>query len=364
MMVLLLGLLLTACNADSSDDQPQGRSFHLIAVSQHQSDINIQTKRAAIEITDPNDATVIVSYDNYVSETSIHTYITTSNRLDFYGDFEYDGSNWSTKVPLDNDTYYIFGFMPSNLKNTATIEPRNSSYTNGAVITIGNVPALMTEPLCAIVGVKRAENGTTPMSSTTDMKRGVYSYEVTQSDADNYVYMLLDHLYSCVRFTMSVDAEYYALRRIHLKEFNITPKAGTINVRATLTAGSFNTLTIGYTKTSDYSGEGVNLWEVVKDIELNENTTTPGPNKLYEITGCKDLYIAPSDGNTEFTIHCKYDVYDRKGNLIRQNCEASNTLSLGGTGWKAGERYTVPLVVMPTYLYVLSEPDLDNPTIN
>lgn len=334
-----------------------------MAVSQHQSDIDVQTTRA-FDVSDPNDATVKVSYDSYANAASIRTYITTSSRLDFYGDFEYNGNTWTTKVPLDNETYFIYGFMPSSLKNSTTIEPRNSSYANGAVITIGNAPALMTEPLCAIVGVKRASDGSTEISSSTGMKRGVYEYMVEKTSSNNYIYMLLDHLYTCVRFTMAVDAEYYALRHIHLKEFNITPKTGTVNVKATLTAGSFNTLTIGYTKTADYSGTGISLWEGSKDINLNvNNTTIPNPTLLYGL-GYENLYIAPSGSNTEFTINCKYDVYDSKDNLIRQDCEAKNTLTLGGTGWKAGERYTVPLVVMPTYLYVLSEPDLDNPTIN
>lgn len=361
-MVALLALLLTACNADSSDDQRQECTLHLMAVSQHQSDIDVQTTRS-FDVSDPNDATVKVSYDSYANVASIRTYITTSSRLDFYGDFEYNGSTWTTKVPLDNETYYIYGFMPSSLKNSTTIEPRNSSYANGAVITIGNVPALMTEPLCTIVGVKRASDGSTEISTTTGMRRGVYEYIVENTNSDNYIYMLLDHLYTCVRFTMAVDAEYYALRKIHLKEFNITPKTGTVNVKATLTAGSFNTLTIGYSKTADYSGTGISLWEGSKDINLKEKNTTTDPTVLYG-DGFKDIYIAPSESNTEFTINCKYDVYDSKNNLIRQDCVASNTLTLGGAGWKAGERYTVPLVVIPTYLYVLSEPDLDNPTIN
>lgn len=362
-MVSLLTLLLTACDADSGEDLSQERTLHLVAVTQTQSDIDIQTTRS-IDISDPNDATVKVSYDNYTSRASIRTYIATSNRLDFYGDFEYDGSSWTTKIPLDNDNYFIYGFMPStSLRNSTTIEPRNSSFANGAILTIGNAPALMTEPLCAIVGVKRASDGSTPISSATGMTRGSYSYPVTRNDNDNYIYMLLDQLYTCIRFTMSVDAEYYTLRRIHLKEFKITPKAGLVNVRVTLTAGSFNTLTTTYNKAADYSGTGVPLWEGTKDLDLEvNNTITPNPTILYgeEFT---NFYIAPAEGNTEFTIHCKYDVYDRKDNLIRKDCEASNKLTLGGTGWKPGERYTIPLVVMPTYLYVLSEPDLDNPTI-
>ena len=69
----------------------------------------------------------------------------------------------------------------------------------------------------------------------------------------------------------------------------------------------------------------------------------------------------------KFQLYSKYDVYDRKGNLIRQNCEAVNTIDASGfygiNDLKAGDIYTIDLKIQPTYLYVLSDPDLDNPTI-
>jgi hypothetical protein len=63
-----------------------------------------------------------------------------------------------------------------------------------------------------------------------------------------------------------------------------------------------------------------------------------------------------------------YDVYDTKGNLIRKDCKATNTMELKDllteqTEAKRGWRYQVNLNINPTYLYVLSEPDLDNPTV-
>ena len=62
------------------------------------------------------------------------------------------------------------------------------------------------------------------------------------------------------------------------------------------------------------------------------------------------------------TLVSTYDVYDSKGNLIRQNCSATNTLP-DNLQVNRGERMQLNMTVEPTYLYVLSEPDLDNPTI-
>ena len=63
-----------------------------------------------------------------------------------------------------------------------------------------------------------------------------------------------------------------------------------------------------------------------------------------------------------------YDVYDKKGNLIRESCMATNTLILKELFSEQNEsrrgcRYTIKMTIQPTYLYVLSEPDLDDPTV-
>ena len=69
-----------------------------------------------------------------------------------------------------------------------------------------------------------------------------------------------------------------------------------------------------------------------------------------------------------------YDIYDTNteghpdGNLIRVNCEATNTIPLNlidrFTEAERGKKYTLNLAVKPTYLYVMSDPDLNNPTMS
>ena len=63
-----------------------------------------------------------------------------------------------------------------------------------------------------------------------------------------------------------------------------------------------------------------------------------------------------------------YDVYDTKGNLVRENCKATNTLVLSDLFSeqdvsRRGCRYNVSLTIQPTYLYVMSDPDLNDPTV-
>jgi hypothetical protein len=99
----------------------------------------------------------------------------------------------------------------------------------------------------------------------------------------------------------------------------------------------------------------------------SEEGQTLDKTAAYLISGY--VYPFANNDNNDYigkhlSIACKYDVYDRKGNLIRKDCTAENQLPAPPNGqWKSGKRIVIPLTVEPTYLYVLSNPDLDNPTI-
>jgi hypothetical protein len=77
--------------------------------------------------------------------------------------------------------------------------------------------------------------------------------------------------------------------------------------------------------------------------------------------------FVPGD-HTYFKLRTTYDVFDRQGNKIREGCQAENTFDLRSKfdsymSTVRGQRYSYTITVSPTYLYMLSEPDLDNPTL-
>jgi len=90
---------------------------------------------------------------------------------------------------------------------------------------------------------------------------------------------------------------------------------------------------------------------------------TLSPDASTDFMGC----FVPT-GIKSVRLRSTYDVYDKKDNLIREGCKAENAISLESvfgtsTPMQRGHRRTVTLKVDPTYLYMLSEPDLDNPTV-
>ena len=76
-----------------------------------------------------------------------------------------------------------------------------------------------------------------------------------------------------------------------------------------------------------------------------------------------DIYacFAPTLSGS-LTLVSTYDVYDSQGNLIRQDCTANNKLP--DLEAVRAQRVQVNMTVAPSYLYVLSNPDLlNNPTV-
>ena len=96
----------------------------------------------------------------------------------------------------------------------------------------------------------------------------------------------------------------------------------------------------------------------------------PRPAVLYQgddlwLTATDQPFLAcfcPST-NTNFVLETNYDVYDRYDHLFRANQTARKRIKLQ---WSltSGQIHTINITVSPTYLYVLSDPDLDNPTFN
>lgn len=382
-VLTVMGGLVASCSSDEvgRDDQRPLHKLHLMTAQQHYGDLDIATTRSTFEVSSGDDKATYETYE--VPGSSLRVYITTKDRLDFYGDFLYtkeessDNYSWTKEVPIDNDNYYIYGFMAASLKDKASIGPNGSGYDKGAVLTINNVPSLMTEDFAVIVGLKRtnSKTGTIGTDAASTPALGDYSYNAEGSD--NYVYILLDHLYSRLRFKMNMSEEYSQVRKIYLKKMELTPAlVSKFNVTATLTAGRFYTLDADYIPFAG-TGNKETLFLCEDDLYTDDGdgdkpgiclgtsfinfitTDTPAAFATNRSQYVHDVYIAPA--NIKLSLECTYDIYDSKGNLIRENQTATNTFSLGTLN--AGTSYTVNLTVAPTYLYVLSEPDLDNPTI-
>lgn len=287
---------------------------------------------------------------------------------------------WSGTLSFDASYYYIYGFMPSNLVKTgsamstdATITPYDgATYESGAIMTIRNLDALTTADVCVIVGV--AKGTADDDIKIADTKLGHFGFQgtVSSESSDNKMYLLLKHVYTGLHFKCHIDGDYAKLRTIKIKNMTLrtADKISTkINLDVTLEAHHNSEESIDpvkkitYTSTTDVEAEKDYATKQLFPRDGYAETEFTVPTDAPEsFLGC----FAPSKC-TSFVLTTVYDVYDKQGNLIRKDQTAENTLNQstlkGISSVKAGEIYTIDLKIQPTYLYMLSDPDLDNPTI-
>ena len=221
-------------------------------------------------------------------------------------------------------TYYLYGYMPHDKSITSTVsvlEGEDKTYADGAVLTLTNVPTVSSADFCVMVGAINGYNNGYPALST-GLKRGAFQY-VAPGGGNNYVFLLFDHLFSALRLQMRVQGDYNALRTIKLKELKLKTYEGTTatkkktDVTITIEAngdGNDPITKVKFTPRGTETEAG-SVFTSEAGFELNEN--------YQEFTG----HFMPQ-GVNKIILESTYDVYDKKGNLVRQGCTATNTLNL------------------------------------
>lgn len=265
----------------------------------------------------------------------------------------------------DGTTYYVYGFIPRDAADDATIALLSSSsdYAEGAVLKIKGLKTVMTDA-CVIVGAKEG----TSEKSVTGLQAGSFgTYVRTGEDVINYLFFLFDHLCSALSISMKVDGTYNQLRTIYLKELRLQTASDTgptkkkMDVTVELQANTDGTNPI---VGQVLFGATTPATTEVSDGVVFQSTTG------HQLGTSASMFLGHfiPQGVTKLVLTSTYDVYDKKGNLIREDCKATNTISLKDLidrfdEVKRGHKYLISLTVQPTYLYMLSEPDLDNPTL-
>lgn len=296
------------------------------------------------------------------------------------GTFFKSGDKWRTSVEdiQPNTNYQLYGYIPASPAIKYSITDYNGAdgpngpngeYSEGAIMTLQNVPTVMPHDLCVVIGAKhgydREHDGNS--DGTNRLRMGDFSFTTSSKTTGNFVFLLFDHLYAALRVRITVHEDYNNLRTIKLKSLQLSTQAGEtktrkktdITVKLEANDGSASPITeIAYDQPDKYEliEGGLEFWSSKDGEELKSDVYT-------ECLG----HFMPSDITT-LILTSVYDVYDKKKNLIRKDCKATNTIVLqelltGQIRAERGKRYTINLIVQPTYLYMLSEPDLDNPTV-
>lgn len=381
-----VGAMFMGCTDDSVEGTEQNHTHELrLSLGTHQFDLT----RASGEM--PTNFETYAYADALVKIKSIQGYLTYYNKDKKPSAgwdkisciFNYDNAinSWISRVPLKtltpdgNDThskYYFYGFLPKGEgEDNVTITPLTDggSFKDGAILTLNNLNAVTPDDICVIVGVKGygAAGNTDVPDMTSPSRLGVFDY-YPDTDGDK-IFLLVDHIYAGLQFNMKIGTTYSQLRRIKIKSVKLIPEndnnAVIEKVKATVkivanVVGSNPIVPV-------YSGSNLNNLGGEVSYEVTKESINPDPVEIF--SGEKELTtdfqsffgcICPAT-NTKFILKTTYDVYDRKGNPIREGETATNAINLKKS-MTVGQNHLVNISVEPTFLYVLSDPDLDNPT--
>ena len=336
-LLIAVAVLLNACSSgdsgaqpDSTDDKPVQKEIQVMTYASHFAETELSHRAAPTGFSayTPDKTTNMGIYMLLPADwpTPKEEKIIYTNKWHAY--FEVDA----------NTTYTVYGYMPKTGDMSSSLA---KSIADAATLTISNIKPITTDDICIITGVKAADEG---------LKEGQFSWSWPIGD-DNYkIYILMDHLYAAALFRLKIDAEYASLRTIKLKTMTLRTDYGSVIATISLTHN-----TTGASPISNVEFEASGSSDPV--LVFNSDTGTAlDKDTPVDINAC----FAPTLSNN-LTMITTYDVYDRKGNLIRENSTATNKLP--DLAAVRGQKVQVNLTVNPTYLYVLSDPDLDNPTI-
>lgn len=356
---MLMLLLVVACADDSDNgnvkDEPQGSQLRLSSATREGS-------------------------TSGVTEGDIRVFVTTKDAIvpDFKGSFNKDNTqtiwNSSNLAIKENTQYYIYGYMPNketvNGISSSIAKPAGGDYSAGAELILSGLPVFTDEDYRVIIGVQRV----TDSETFTPATEGHYGY-LSGIASQNYVNLLMGHLYSQLQLRFCVEKNYYALRCIHLKEVKLKSAyvayGGTVTATVSLRDGKGLTGQVAFSDpaaTTPTTPEEKSLLtggnEELK-VEPEANAEDPVYTVLSKMVNCAPCLFAAN--GAYLSVETTYDVYDRDktqehGNLIRENCKATNKIQVSGMA--PGVRKMLTLTVAPTYLYMLSDPDLDNPTVH
>ena len=371
LLFLMSGLLLEACSSDSaSDSRPDNssseRTVRLSAGARqyHVDDAEMASAPGLTRTVYPGtDWAPITPTDNMLvfvtKEKDSPTASDVLSRI-FYS----TTSGWQSNITITDagpdNHYLIYGFMPIDAENVNISSATN--YNASASMSIKGLKVVTQTDPCVIVGVGRQQE----ITSDVTLKWGTFDFTFkTGTDVVDYMSILLDHIYSRYHFQVKIDADYAQLRTIKITKMTLealsedgTQTVGTVNARVNIQTNTTNTNPISSVTYSRNTG--------TRSVTFFENTTTPlSLTTSYQDAG---FCLAPGDQRW-FRLTTVYEVYNRDNKHIRTNT-ATNTFNTANfkehkiTNTNPGLDHTIQIIVNPTYLYVLSDSDLDNPTFD
>ena len=359
---LITGSLLLASCADSYEETPAPQP-----VPQPEPQLQDESLLVARSFTRTDGAGLVTPS----SDSPIYLFACTPTENESKGTFAYSGTGWgSTDFAIKEERqYYFYGFMPANgITGSLSVTDTDlgGDYSKGADLTLTGLPAISTKDICVVVGVER----TTESATEATVENGHFGF-LSKTKDQNYANLLMDHIYMELDLGFKIDPDYAALRTIRLTEVTLTSSyQGTVTAIVKLRdrdgIRDVSYSRVGNTGVEPQSFTLLSTDDTPKVLNKNylisDNPADTEPLKLDKTVFCAPNLIDAS--GTYLTIETKYEVWDKIGANDKSKIgerTAVNKLKLAPS--TIAKKRKVTLNVKPTYLYVLSDWDMDYPEI-
>lgn len=315
---------------------------------------------------------------------------------------------WTSSVfATENTTYKIFGHVPHDCAARFTYDFKQN------IISMFDIKPVNNTDVSVIVGVGMNHYWN---EGKTEARADIGAYPCNflyKPTSDNHnICLLMDHLFARTNFKFAIGTKYHQLRDIKLREVRLSiPEIMQLDAKIPL-----DTENAGEPKTkktaiiderlvwtiTKYSDEGITddilqQYIVNKGWAESSDLTSKSRTELIKLAeshaqkavvyfnedGGKQLTetmtlfgpgfftpLAKPDKPITFQLEVVYDIYDKAGKITRMGATAVNSYTanmMDSEGHqievKRGNSYNIQITVEPTYLYQLSEYDLDNPSL-
>ena len=335
-LVAVLGLL-TACSADEPqqggvDDALEDAHIELRAMTRVADDQVSSLDDIHVFLSCPSEDTKTEGFFRLHNESSSNIFWTAED----------------LKVKPGRRTFWLYGYMPA-------AEDLQGEIVGQRQLILSGIKPMSVHDICIVTGVKSWNESVTP-------ERGTFDFEYINSDYNDMTVLnlLLEHMLGHIDFKFKVGTRYSQLRDIKVTKLAIQTSAkSTIKATINLPEGVEGVVRITYTS----EGTDTDYKTILRDathadvghefdeaITLTTTGVEIGSVNVAVGSGLSDLYELVST----------YEVYDKKGNLLSTR-HATNKLS--DILPVMGQSKEITLIVEPTYLYQLSEDDLNDPEV-
>lgn len=200
-----------------------------------------------------------------------------------------------------------------------------------------------------------------------DLENGKFSIgmiskvKVENVENSTRVFLAMDHLYSKATLNFRVDNTYSQFRDIRIKNIQVKTDKGTLSG-----SHSYNFYRQALTLDANKAYQGS-----ADSIDLFDGPTAKGPEEgkdYIELTTSSEelgyFYFVPVNPIPTMYLTVTYDILDKKGNVTRANQTARNDkvfsiITSSGYTITPGTSYKINILVSPTYLYQLSDDDVE-----